>query len=103
MTGCCLWLVLVPLDAGDVSRAWLVWSSAAEAARADAGRLAGGPVPERGLIMGRGTARMRVVRLGGLNVRKARKNAANAPVIHLLHPCLTLGVGRRRSWMCSTR
>ena len=50
------------LDAGDVSRAWLV-------ALADACRFAGGRVPERRLIMGRGTARMRVVRLGGPKVR----------------------------------
>ena len=46
-----------------------MWSAAAEAALADAYRFAGGPVPERGLIMGRGTARMRVVRLGGPEVR----------------------------------
>ena len=46
------------LDAGNVSRAWLV--------------------SDRGRIMGRGTARMRVVRLGGPEVRKARKNAADS-------------------------
>ena len=34
-------------------------------------------MPERGLILGRSTARMRVVRLGGPGVRKARKNAAD--------------------------
>ena len=33
---------------GDVSRAWMVWSSAAEKALADAFQLAGGPVPRRG-------------------------------------------------------
>ena len=33
------------LDAGDVSRAWLVWSGAAEIALADAFRFSGGPVP----------------------------------------------------------
>ena len=65
------------LDAGDVSRAWLVWSSAAEAALADAYQFAGGPVPNRGLVMGGGTARMRVVRLGGSKVRKARRNPAD--------------------------
>ena len=53
------------LCARDVSGAWLVWSSAAETALADAYQFAGGPVPERGLVMGRGTARMRVVRLRG--------------------------------------
>ena len=41
------------LHAGDVSRAWLMWSSAAETALADAYLFAGGPVPERGPIMGR--------------------------------------------------
>ena len=50
------------LDAGDVSRALLVWSSAAETALADAYRFAVGPVLARGLIIGRGTARMRLFR-----------------------------------------
>ena len=47
------------LDAGDVSRAWLVWSSAAETALADVCQVAGGLVPERGLVIGRGAARTR--------------------------------------------
>ena len=51
-------------------------SSAAETALADAYRFAGGPVPERGLVMGRDTAGMRTVRLGGPKVRKPRRNAA---------------------------
>ena len=34
----------------NVSRAWDVWSSAAEAAFADAYQFAGGPVLERGLV-----------------------------------------------------
>ena len=74
MTGCndeCL-------GAGDVSRAWLVWSSAAETALADAYQFAGGPVPERCLIMGRGTARMRTVRFGGPMKRPYRRNVADA-------------------------
>ena len=84
ITGCSSWpgWMLVSLDeslgVGDVSRVWLVWSSATETALADVYRFAGGPVPDRGLIVGRGTARMRVVRLGGLKVRKARRNAADA-------------------------
>ena len=65
------------LGAGDVSRAWLVWSSAAETALADAYRFAAGHVPERGLIMRRGTARLRKVRLGPM-VRKVRMKAAVA-------------------------
>ena len=41
------------LDAGDVSRAWLVWSGAAEAALDDAYRFSGGPLPSGGLVLGR--------------------------------------------------
>ena len=81
-----------------------MWSSVAETALADAYQFAGGPVPERGLIMGRGAARMRTVRLGGPEVRKARKNVADAHeggmcsciMILLLHLCLTSDVGSRR-------
>ena len=53
------------LDADDVSHAWLVWSCAAETALEDAYRFSGGPVPTRGLVLGRRTALFRVVRLGG--------------------------------------
>ena len=66
------------LDARDVSRSWLVWSYAAEAALADAYRFAGGPMLEKGLVMGRGAARVRAVWLGGPRVRLARRNAADA-------------------------
>ena len=61
----------------DVSRAWDVWSSAAEAALADAYQFVGGPVPERGLVLGRGSFLARKVRLGGPEVRKARGNLAD--------------------------
>ena len=66
------------LNADDVSSAWLVWSRAAEAALAGAYRFSGGPLPSRGLVLGRGSASFRVVRLGGHRVRKARANAADA-------------------------
>ena len=66
------------LAADDVSRAWLVWSRAAEAALADAYRFSGGPLPSRGLLVGRSSASFRVVRLGGHPLRKARGNAADA-------------------------
>ena len=66
------------LNAGDVSRAWLVWSGAADAALADAYRFSGGPIPYRGLILGRGSASFRVLRLGGRKVRKARCNVSDA-------------------------
>ena len=67
------------LDADDdVSRAWLVWSGAADSALADAYQFSGGPLPGRGPVLGRGRASFRVVRLGGHRVRKARGNAADA-------------------------
>ena len=55
----------VALRNEDVSRAWDVWSSAAEAALADAYQFAGG------------CFLVRVVRLGGPEVRKARRNFAD--------------------------
>ena len=65
------------LDAGDVSRAWLVWSGAAETVLADACWFSGGPAPNRGLVLGRGKASFRLVRLGGHKVRKVRGDAAH--------------------------
>ena len=65
------------LDADDVSGAWLVWSRAAEAALVDAYHFSGGPFPFRCMVLGRGRAVFRVVRLGGHPVRKARGNVAN--------------------------
>ena len=66
------------LLADDVSSAWAVRSSAAETALADAYCFSGGPVPDRGLVLGRGTARLRVVRHGGPKVRKVRGNAVDS-------------------------
>ena len=65
------------LNVGDVSQAWLVWSRVAETALADAYRFSGGPVPNRGLVLGRGVALFRLVGLGGHKVRKVRGNAAD--------------------------
>ena len=65
------------LDAGDVSRAWLVWSWAAEVALADAFRFSGRSVPTRSLVLGRCSALFRVVWLGGPLVKRARSNAAD--------------------------
>ena len=62
---------------GNVSSAWMVWSSAAEKALADAFQFAGGPVPDRGLVLGRGMVHIRTVRLGGPVVRSVRRNAAD--------------------------
>ena len=58
--------------------AWTVWSRAAEAALADAYQFSGGPLPSRGLVLGRGAALFRRVQLGGHWVRRARANAADA-------------------------
>ena len=66
------------LDVGDVSQAWLVWSRAAETALADAYCFPGGPAPCQGLVLGRGMARFRLVRLGCHQVRKARGSVADA-------------------------
>ena len=38
------------MKGGDVSRAWNIWSSAVEAALADAYQFAGGPVPGVGVL-----------------------------------------------------
>ena len=62
----------------DVSLAWSVWSRAAESALADAFQFSGGPLPSRGLVLGRGAALFRRVQLGGHWVRRARANAADA-------------------------
>ena len=69
---------MIPLLLNDVSRAWAAWSGAVETALADAYRFSGGPLPSRGLVLGRGNASFRVVRLGGHKVRKARGNVADA-------------------------
>ena len=66
------------LAVGDVSQAWAVWSSAVESALADAYRFSGGPLPSRGLVLGRGRASFSTVKLGGHKVRKARGYAADA-------------------------
>ena len=58
--------------------AWTVWSRAAESALADAYRFSGGPLPPRGLVLGRGAALFRWVQLGGPRVRCARVNVADA-------------------------
>ena len=65
------------LDVGDVSRAWSVWSRAAETALADAYCFSGGPAPCHGLVLGRGMARFRRVRVGGHKVREVRCNAVD--------------------------
>ena len=65
------------LGADDVSHAWLVWSGAAEAALADAFRICGGPVPTWGLVIRRGSALFRIVRLGGHKVKKVRDNVSD--------------------------
>ena len=65
------------LNSGDVSQAWLVWSRAAETALADAYCFSGGPAPCQGLVLGRGMARFRLVRLGCHKVRKVRGNAVD--------------------------
>ena len=66
------------LAADDVSQACAVWSGAVESALVDAYRFSGGPLPGRGLVLGRGRASFRIVKLGGHKIRKARGYAADA-------------------------
>ena len=77
------------LDAGNVSRAWLVLSGAAEAALVDAYRFSGGQLPGGSLVLDRGSALFRVVKLGGQQVRKARGNAADAFML-LMSSCIVI-------------
>ena len=86
-----------PLRAGDVSRAWLVWSGAAETALADTYQFVG----SRGLALGRGVALFRVVRLGGIRFGRLAVVLLMLMMllmslcieILLLLPCLVCGVG----------
>ena len=51
---------------------------AAESALADAFSFSGGPLPSRGLVLGKSSALLRTVQSGGPRVRRARANAADA-------------------------
>ena len=88
------------MDVGDVSQAWLVWSRAAETALADAYCFSGGSAPCQGLVLGRGMARFRLVRLGGHEVRKVRSNAVYvhdaADVFLYLDSCIAPLLDTRR-------
>ena len=65
------------LDAGDVAQAWAVWSGAVESALVDAHQFTGGPILDRGLVLGRVSVLFRAVKLGGHQVCKARGNASD--------------------------
>ena len=110
----CIWGVLALLvwgDAlnldgsladGDVSLAWMIWSSAVEAALADAYRFAGGPVLDSGLVLGRGVFRSRNVRLGGPEVRRVRRNFADSQEgseVSLYHDVSTAPLLDLRRWL----
>ena len=73
------------LATGDVSQAWVVWSSAVESALADAYQFSGGPLPSSGLVLGRGHASFRIVKLGGHRVRKDRGYAADAHSVDVFY------------------
>ena len=91
------------LEVGDVSRAWSIWSSAAEAALVDAYQFAGGPVPDRGLVFGRGSFVARTVRMGGPQVRKARRNFADpleGSDVFMYHDASTGGVESKLLGIC---
>ena len=67
------------IDCSDVSLAW--------SALVDAFRFSGGPVPFASLILGRGSALLRSVQLGGPRVRRARNNVADAADVFLYRDC----------------
>ena len=65
-----------PRCSGELDRG-VAWSGAAESALTEAFCFAGGPFPDKGLVLGRGSARFRTVPLGGPQVRKARSHLAS--------------------------
>ena len=70
--------LLLALRVDDASRA-PVWSGAAQTALADASQFASWEsCQDWGLVLGRGGALFRVVRLGGRKVRKPRSYVADA-------------------------
>ena len=75
------------LGLDDVSMAWTVWSRAAETALADAYQFSGGPLPSKGLVLGRSSALFRWVQLGGPWVRRAR---ANMLLMQLMFSCIVI-------------
>ena len=108
----------------DVCIAWMVWSEAAEAALDDANQFAAGPVLVWSLVLERGRARFRVVRLGRPKVRNARsgssdvheagdvfmyRDSSGAPLLDggggsALSVDLTVHVGKNSSdWACLSR
>ena len=73
------------LLAGDVSSAWSVWSFSAEVSLVRAFVASGGPVPESGFRLGRGTAQFRSVTVGGPVVGKLRPDlgSGDCQAVHL--------------------
>ena len=60
----------------DVHLAWAVWSTAAESALVCAFGMASGPMPPNGLVLGRGSALLRVSNIGGNRVRRMRPDSS---------------------------
>ena len=76
------------LRGDDVSHAWSTWSSAAEAALADACQFAGGPMPDRGLVLGGGSFFGSHCQVGP-KVRKARRKFADPQGVVMYHDAST--------------
>ena len=91
------------LDAGDVSRAWVVWSGAVESALADAYRFSGGPLPSRawfwvGEVLLLGLLSLVVIECGrivALLLTLLMLLMSFCTVILLLLPFLICGVGSK--------
>ena len=74
------------LVGGNPHRARDFWSAAAERALVTAFRMSGGPIPPRGLDVGRGKARFWTVGIGGKSMRRYRLSMVDpldATEVHL--------------------
>ena len=60
----------------DVHLAWAVWLTAAVSALVCAFGMASGPMPPNGLVLGRGSALLRVSNIGGNRVRRMRPDSS---------------------------
>ena len=79
----------VALAGGDPHLAWEAWSAAAERALIAAFRTSGGPIPPRGLDVGRGKARLWTVSIGGKSMPRygpSFTDPLDATKVHLFRP-----------------
>ena len=92
------------LLAGDVSLAWNAWFFSKEVSLFRSFIAAGGPMPTSGLRLGRGSAKFRMVALGGLVVVKLRSDISGSEdgqSVHLYKDASVSGIiMQRRKLRC---